>query len=180
MLLTSNKNAGFYLTREQSRTQFAMWSALAAPLMIGGPVGSLSEWDMETYSNEEVVAVDQDAAGKQGRSLMYKQPIGAELILGRELADGGLSMVFVNANLVTHADVTCDEACWAKTGFAKGTRLSVRDLWLHGPAKEAVAVAGQPYAVHLAPGGQSAMFKFTVAAAAVHPAAKTYTVRLSP
>ena len=30
----------------------------------------------------------------------------------------------------------CDAACWQKTPFKIGTRLSLRDLWAHAPPKE--------------------------------------------
>ena len=50
----------------QSRTQFSLWAVMAAPLLIGSNILSLSPWDLETYSNSEVIVVDQDPLGRQG------------------------------------------------------------------------------------------------------------------
>ena len=39
---------------------------MSAPLLIGSNIRNLSSWDLETYSNSEVIAVDQDSLGVQG------------------------------------------------------------------------------------------------------------------
>jgi hypothetical protein len=36
---------------------------MAAPLIISSDILNLTAWDLETYSNAEVIAVDQDALG---------------------------------------------------------------------------------------------------------------------
>ena len=36
---------------------------MAAPLLIGSSILNLTTWDMETYTNTEVIAVDQDSLG---------------------------------------------------------------------------------------------------------------------
>ena len=114
MLLTSNPSSKRHLSPAQSRSQFSLWAALAAPLMLSGPIGELSAWDLETYSNREacmpyapspshalwkVIAVNQDPLGEQGVPLAYTQPTGAKLILGKRLHDGSLAAVFCNNGL---------------------------------------------------------------------------------
>ncbi|KAJ1456012.1 glycoside hydrolase superfamily [Pelagophyceae sp. CCMP2097] len=66
MLLGSALGAT-HLTPQQSRAQFAMWAVMTAPLLIGAPLASMSAWDLATYSNAEVIAVDQDFSAVQGR-----------------------------------------------------------------------------------------------------------------
>lgn len=164
MLLGSNADAKHHCSPAQSRAQFSMWSTLAAPLFISASIPELSEWDLETFSNAEVVAVDQDALGKQGVPLVYEEPLGERLVLGRELADGGLAAVFVNSFPDSgRRNVTCDAICWSKVPqqWPPGTPLAVRDLWKHGPADVPAAVVGEPYSVLLNGQGNSAMFKFT-------------------
>ena len=114
----------------------------------------------------EVIAVSQDALAQQAKTLHYSQPTGSSVILGRDLHDGGLAMVFMRASPLLSGAVTCDAACWAKTGFPVGTALDARDLWAHGPASEGggKAVSGQDFSVQLKSGGSSATFKFTVQA----------------
>lgn len=161
MLLGSTKAASMKMKPQQSRSQFSLWAVLAAPLIISAPVGKLSAWDMATYSNAEVIAVSQDRLGKQGRALVYKQPLGSEVIIARDLDDGGVAMVFLNANFVESTNVTCDAKCWSQTTFPAGTMLDVRDLWNHSEAALPRAVSGKPYSVPLYAGGYSATFKFT-------------------
>merc|ERR1740121_843530 len=64
-LLGSTPGSAVSLTQTQSRTQFTLWAMMAAPLMIGAQLLGLSEFDLETYKNTEVIAVDQDELGKQ-------------------------------------------------------------------------------------------------------------------
>eukprot|EP00947_MAST-08B_sp_MAST-8B-sp1_P004844 g4844.t1 len=62
----SDAAAAVSITPQQSRTQFNMWAVMAAPLMIGASLTDLTAWDRETYSNADVIAVDQDPLGVQG------------------------------------------------------------------------------------------------------------------
>lgn len=172
MLISSDPTAKHHATPAQSRAQFSMWAVLAAPLFISTSIADLTAWDLATYSNAEVIAVDQDPLGHQGEALFYEEPLGQRLVLGRALQDESLAAVFVNNfpslphdTLQQHL-VTCDAACWSASAvpshWTPGTRLAVRDLWTHGPALEAVAIVGEPYSVLLDDSGGSAMFKFTL------------------
>ena len=66
MLVGSDPKAAVHLTPEQSQTQFSLWAVMAAPLLLGSPLGSMPASDLATYSNEEVIAVNQDRLGTQG------------------------------------------------------------------------------------------------------------------
>ena len=163
MLLTSTKGAVRKLSPTQSRAQFSTWAVLAAPLLIGGPVSSLSAWDLETYKNPEVIAVNQDPLARQGQALVYTKPGGTLAVWGRELSSGALAAVFADNN-PWGSTVTCDAACWAKTHFKSGQKLAVRDLWSHGPPGDlnATVVVPAPYAIAFAKGnGEFRMFTFT-------------------
>ena len=63
MLVGSTVGAAVHNTPDQSRTQFSLWSVMAAPLLIGSNILGLSAWDLETYTNPEVIAIDQDSLG---------------------------------------------------------------------------------------------------------------------
>ena len=54
------------LTEAERRTHFAFWCLLAAPLMIGTDLTSLSAFDRELLTNERLLAIDQDPLGIQG------------------------------------------------------------------------------------------------------------------
>jgi len=166
MLMSSDLGAKRHLSPAQSRSQFALWAALAAPLFLSGPVGSLSEWDMETYNNTEVIAVSQDPLGLQGLPLAYSQPLGSRLVIGRELYDGSLAAVFTNNGIWTEG-IECDAKCWAKTHFKPGTPLIVRDMYAKAPATTPTAIAGEAYQVSLPGWGHSAVLRFTPAGGGV-------------
>lgn len=65
-LIGTAPSAAVHMSQKQSRTQFSLWAAMAAPLEIGSNILNLSDFDLATYKNKEVVAVDQDSAGMQG------------------------------------------------------------------------------------------------------------------
>lgn len=47
-----------------------MWSIMAAPLLISANVRNMSAFNLATYKNKEVIAVNQDVLGKQGVRIM--------------------------------------------------------------------------------------------------------------
>jgi len=151
------------LSPAHSRSQFSLWAILAAPLLIGGPIANLSPWDMETYLNKEVIAVNQDSNAKQGIRLtdVSYSLLHPHAVWGRELADGGLAAVFINFSLFFNTKVQCDHTCWAKTPFKDGTTLLVRDLWEHASASIATVVVPNTYTVDVPFDGASVMLRFT-------------------
>lgn len=161
MLLGSSKASTRSLTQTHSRSQFNLWAILMAPLMIGGNVRQLTDFDLETYTNQEVIAVNQDSLGKQGKRVMNSAS-GVYLIdsavWARELSDNSVAMMFEN-NYPISSSVLCDAACWSELPFASGTELEVRDLWAHGPAKTPTAIAGEDYRVSVHRNGGSFLFR---------------------
>jgi hypothetical protein len=67
MLVGSSPQAAVYNTPDQARSQFSLWSVMAAPLLIGSNILNLSAWDFETYTNLEV----QFENGIMLRGLMF-------------------------------------------------------------------------------------------------------------
>ena len=110
------------LPRAQSRTQFSVWAVLMAPLLLGAPVAEMDAFDLETYGNEEVLAVSQDGLARQGGELRRD---GSHVVWGRELADGSWVLVFENDDWLWGADVVCDTPCWSALPFARGAALQV-------------------------------------------------------
>jgi alpha-galactosidase len=132
MLIGSNPSAAAHLTQEQSRTMFSLWAVMTAPLLIGSSIRDLNPWDLQTYSNTEVIAVNQDPAGRQGIRLAGGNLKGGATfnVWGKKLQDGSAALHFLN-NKATPDDVTCDNACFNDMGFKPEDQLKVRDLWKH-------------------------------------------------
>jgi alpha-galactosidase len=47
------------ITEIQQRTQFSMWAVMSSPLLLSSNVRNMSAFTLETYSNKEVIAVNQ-------------------------------------------------------------------------------------------------------------------------
>ncbi len=141
MLVGSSPAAAVSMTPAQSRTQFSLWSVMAAPLLIGSNMLNMTAFDLETYSNHEVIAVYQDSHGVQGMVLRSScppplpvdedndKPLPCHQVWGRPLANGNWAVVLVNYDLDNGATVTCDTDCMSVMGFADGA--NVRDVWAH-------------------------------------------------
>ena len=65
MLLGSSARSAVRLTPAEVQTQFSMWAMLAAPLLIGASLLDLPSSDLATFSNAEVIRVNQDPLGAQ-------------------------------------------------------------------------------------------------------------------
>jgi alpha-galactosidase len=81
------------LTPEEERAHFSLWCMLAAPLMAGNDVRTMSAATREILTNKEAIAVDQDSLGRQG----YKILDGEELeIFMKPLAGGDTAICIFN------------------------------------------------------------------------------------
>lgn len=58
-LIGTNEDTAVHLTKAQSRTQFNLWSVLSAQLIIGGSILKLNDYDLQTYTNKEIIAINQ-------------------------------------------------------------------------------------------------------------------------
>jgi alpha-galactosidase len=115
-------NGGMSAT--EYRTQFSLWCLLAAPLIAGNDLRTMSAETQGILTNREAIAVDQDPLGRQGTRLAGRD--GLEL-WAKPLKDGGRALGLFNRG---EAEATAPFT-WAEAGLpAKPS--SVRDLWLHG------------------------------------------------
>jgi len=53
------------MTNEEYKTHFSMWCMMAAPLMAGNDLASMSAETKEILTNKELIAIDQDSVGQQ-------------------------------------------------------------------------------------------------------------------
>jgi len=163
MLIGSDSSTAAHLTPNQSRTMFSLWAVMAAPLLIGSNIRSLNAWDLQTYSNTEVIAVNQDPAGRQGTRLAggnLHDNASAFNVWGKKLQDGSAALNFLNNGNKT-MDITCGGACFTALGFKSTDQLKVRDLWAH--ADVGTVSAGSGYTAKAVPAdGGSMTFKFSM------------------
>ena len=91
------------LTDVEGRTQFSMWAMMAAPLILGNDLTRMAEDDAtrETLTNAEVIAIDQDPLGVQGRRVASSPSLGkfggdSAEVWSKPLADGGFAVALLN------------------------------------------------------------------------------------
>ena len=112
------------LTAVESRAHFSLWAILAAPLMAGNDLRSMTAETRDILTNREVVAVNQDSLGRQGRKV---RDDGDLEVWVRELADGGRAVALFNRS-ATGADMVVR---WPEIGYPARLEAAVRDLWAH-------------------------------------------------
>ena len=110
------------MTATEYRTHFSLWAMAAAPLIAGNDVRALDADTRDILLNKEVIAVDQDPSGQQGRRVAQQ---GTMEIWLRSLGHGAYALAAVNRG-DAQAEVTLQ---WADLGLPAG--LGARDLWLH-------------------------------------------------
>jgi len=81
------------ITDDEARTQMAIWSILAAPLIMGNDLRAVVPNHSKILLNSEAIAVDQDPLGKQG---LRMTPKGPSEIWARNLQDASLAVGLFN------------------------------------------------------------------------------------
>ncbi|HEV8228811.1 MAG TPA: glycoside hydrolase family 27 protein [Candidatus Limnocylindria bacterium] len=110
------------MTEVEYRAHFALWAILAAPLMAGNDLRAMDDATRAILTAPEVIAVDQDPLGRQGRRALQD---GAIDVWARELADGTRAVLLLNrGEKPARAEVT-----WDLLGGSRSDRALVRDLW---------------------------------------------------
>jgi alpha-galactosidase len=111
------------MTDDEYRAHFSLWAIMAAPLMAGNDVRTMSAATRDILTNKEVIAVDQDSLGAQG--MIVDEP-GPELqIWSKPLADSAWAVVLLNRSALQ----TAISAPWWALHIRGPAR--VRDLWAH-------------------------------------------------
>jgi alpha-galactosidase len=133
------------MTDTEYRAHFSLWAILAAPLMAGNDVRSMTDATRAILTAPEVIAVDQDPLGRQGKRVNMAR--GVEVWV-RELAGGARAIVLLNrGETAARAEVT-----WDLVGGSRSHTALVRDLWERqdvGPRAEGYDVTLEPHSAAL-------------------------------
>ncbi|CBI35341.3 hypothetical protein VitviT2T_016181 [Vitis vinifera] len=124
------------MRKEEYQSHFSIWALAKAPLLIGCDVRSMDNSTFELLSNKEVIAVNQDELGVQGRKV--KKDGNLEVWAG-PLSDNKVAVVLWNrgssqANMTAH---------WSDIGLSPSAVVDARDLWAHSTQS---SVQGQLWA----------------------------------
>ena len=102
------------------RAHFSLWCMLAAPLMAGNDLRTMSKEVRNVLTAPELIAVNQDKRGVQGYKVFDD---GSREVYNKPLSDGTTAVLLLNKG-GEKADITVP---WEKIGLS-GSQ-PVRDLW---------------------------------------------------
>ena len=122
------------MSADEYRTHMSLWAILAAPLLAGNDLTTMTPETIAMLTNRDVIAIDQDAAGKQGDRVSAEGPIE---IWVRPLADGSKAVGIFNR----HPSPLSTQVNFKKLGFTRGVKA--KDLWL----SKDLGTISAPYAV---------------------------------
>ena len=109
------------LNPDEQYTHISLWCMLSAPLLIGCDMEKFDDFTLNLLSNDEVLALDQDALGKQATCVLRD---GNLRVYEKALEEGGRALGFFNLGT---EPLNLQFSSLKQLGFAGKQR--VRDLW---------------------------------------------------
>jgi alpha-galactosidase len=113
------------MTADESRTHMSLWSLLAAPLIAGNDLRTMTDETKSILMNADVIAIDQDPKFQPVTEVSHD---GDMEVLLRPLADGSIAVGLFNRGNDT---ATGKFARTSLPASFTGKKLQVRDLWTH-------------------------------------------------
>jgi alpha-galactosidase len=120
------------MTDPEYRAHFTLWAAMAAPLLAGADLRNASASTLAIYLNQDVIAIDQDRLGEQGRPIFYD---GTRNVLVKRLANGDRAVVLYNSG---STPVTISTSASA-AGMPAASSYRLTDLW----SKQVTSTTGE-------------------------------------
>jgi alpha-galactosidase len=115
------------MTIPEYRAHFSFWALLAAPLIAGNDVRSMTPEIKEILTNPEVIAVNQDKLGREGHRVAKN---GDLEVWAKSLSDGSRAVILFNRG-AAESEVSVN---WVQIGYPEHLSAKVRDLWAHKDA----------------------------------------------
>jgi len=109
------------LTADEQYTHISLWCLLSAPLLIGCDMEKLDNFTLNLLCNDEVLAVNQDALGKQATCVLTESKVK---IYAKDLEDGSRAVGFFNLGAKPAEMKFKNYAALNLAG-----KQTVRDLW---------------------------------------------------
>src|SRR5262249_6721291 len=81
------------MTNTEYRSHFSLWAIMAAPLMAGNDLRGMTPEIRDILTNKEVIAIDQDPLGRQGRRVAKD---GDFEVYAKQLQDGSRAVMLLN------------------------------------------------------------------------------------
>ncbi|MBF0648642.1 putative Ig domain-containing protein [Dysgonomonas sp. GY75] len=110
-------------TPEQYRSHMSLWAMMAAPLLSGNDVRHMDPVTLTTLTNPEIIAINQDALGKQGVRKIKNETFQ---IWEKELTNGRKAVAFLNTT-----DSNMKIPLNKETEPYLTSKKNIRDVWEH-------------------------------------------------
>jgi len=111
------------LSADEDRAHFGIWAMLAAPLIAGNDIRSMSATTKAIMTNPDVIAVNQDPLGK--RATVVATPATNQEIWSKSLSGTNARAVALFNRTEASVSMTVQ---WTQIGIPAGA-ATVRDLW---------------------------------------------------
>jgi hypothetical protein len=131
------------LTPYEQYTHISLWCLLSAPLLIGCDMSQLDPFAINLLTNDGVIAIDQDALGKQAQQIIKNDQYQVWV---KDLEDGSKAIGIFNIS-DTYSTI---KIAWKDIGLTNSQR--VRDVWRltdEGTIKDAYTASIPPHGVKL-------------------------------
>jgi hypothetical protein len=108
------------LTASEQYTHISLWSLLSAPLMLGCDLARMDPFTYNLLSNDEVLAIDQDVAGKGPKKIDLSNDVQVWI---KDLADGNKAVgIFNLSDKPLKRVIKFNE-------FGMNDHYEIRDVW---------------------------------------------------
>eukprot|EP00931_Biecheleriopsis_adriatica_P101704 TRINITY_DN76789_c0_g1_i1.p1 TRINITY_DN76789_c0_g1~~TRINITY_DN76789_c0_g1_i1.p1 ORF type:complete len:432 (-),score=70.60 TRINITY_DN76789_c0_g1_i1:22-1317(-) len=111
------------ITQAEERTQMAIWSICASPLIMGNDLRSVPPESKQILLNKDAISVSQDSLGKMGRRHKDFSSSSLTQVWYRHLSNGNVAVALYNKGEIA-ADITLQLSA---VGFSQ--KVSVYDIW---------------------------------------------------
>ena len=132
------------------KSHFSLWCMMASPLIAGNDLRSMNQATKDILTASEVIAVNQDSRGEQGRRVRDN---GDPEVWSKKLNGTGVRAVLLLNRGTSSANIT---VYWSDLGLASGS-ATVRDLW----AKQDLGTFANSYTANNIPAHGVVMLKVT-------------------
>lgn len=122
------------MTEREDRSQFSLWAMMAAPLLAGNRLATMSSYARDTLLNKAVIDVNQDPKATPGR-VVKQDPSGNQQVWSKDLTAQSTSEPKVCAVALFNRNYNTKTMTvnWSDVGLQPGSVSAVRDLWALPP-----------------------------------------------
>ncbi len=117
------------MTGPEYQSHFSLWCLMKSPLLIGCDIRNMSKDTLDILTNSEVIAVNQDPLGIQGKKVMVNgtSEVWAGKLQPIAPSKSSFAVILFNRGL-SSVTITGE---WSAIGLDASLSCDVKDLWTH-------------------------------------------------